>query len=172
MKDIILPEVRHIAKTIGTEIFHGLIMLPQTIRKDKERTGIQVLLRVPLDIGNLITFPVGKPSERAQFLASKKSITTELYADATSQNHEDYTKEMYPGCVTFSLPSGKLLHCSISGLLAPEDATCAIIIISRVLNIKILEAINDITMRKGKIPHEIFQENHYLKKLIDTYRKQ
>lgn len=172
MNEIILPEIRNIVKDVSTELFHKLTMLPESIRKDGQETGMQVILRVPLDIGNLITFPVEKPSEEEQFLSMKNSIMAELYADTTSHSHEKILEEICSGCITFRLPSGKLLHCSVFGLLNSENTTIAIIVLSRALDIKIIEVTNDIIARGGKLPKEIFQENHYLHKLLNEYRKQ
>jgi hypothetical protein len=156
---------------VAKEIFDYLVGLPQDVRFDeKPRTGIQVLLRNPdYQSEELITFPVYKPSDRAQYFVMEKSLRTELFGDATSQNTEKETEKKFRGCITVSLEDC-MFHCSVSGLYGSEDVAIAIILSARATESSIDDVIYNIMRRDGKLPKEFSQPGHYLFELLAKYK--
>jgi hypothetical protein len=157
---------------LGTELFNYLTTLPQDIRPDTEkRLGIAILLRIPC-IRQLLEIHIGTVSSMISFMAAEKTVRTETNADKTSQDSEDIPNLKFGGCVTIYLEENNQdLHMSISGLKGgPEDASCALIMIARAADVSIQWVIDDIQQDGGKLPEEIFQEGHYLKELLDSYR--
>lgn len=171
MNPLNLLSQKHDLQNLAKEIFDYLVGLPQDVRPDeKPRTGIQVLLRDPdYQSEELITFPVYKPSDRAQYFVMEKSLRTELYGDVTSQNSEKETEKKFRGCITVSLEDC-MFHCSVSGLYGSEDVAIAIILSARATELSINDVMVNIGARGGKMPVEFYQEGHYLAELLNKYK--
>lgn len=155
---------------LGTELFNYLITLPQSIRPDtQERLGLAGLLLVPCTT-QVVEISIGTVLPLLRYTAAEKTVRTEIYAEKTSQDSEDINNRKFAGCVSIYL-NGQDIHCSISGLKGgAEDATVAIIMLSRAAEVSIEWVLDDIRQDSGKLPEEIFQEGHYLKNLLDMYR--
>ena len=147
--------------------------LPEDIRpkEEKPRTGIWIQLRIP-NTKNLILVSVYEPSEQALFFAIEKSVRTSVTMNITSQDNRDVNALEFAGNVTYMfLDNGIEIHSSISGMKEPEDVTGAIILLSEVTGEPINKVIKYIKENNGKLPKEIFKKDHYLKNLLDLYRK-
>lgn len=171
MKPLDVVSKKSELQNLAKDIFDYLVGLPQDVRPDeKPRTGIQVLLReTDYRSDELINFPVYNPSDRAQYFAVEKSLRTEAYGDATSQNTENEKEKKFRGCITVSLED-YVLHSSVSGLYGSEDVAIAIILAARATNSSIDNVLRNIMRRDGKLPRELSQHGHYLYELMNKYK--
>jgi hypothetical protein len=161
--------------TAFAEILFGKItILPAHIRPDdKERTGIQILVRElsPLNIitSNIVVISVRQPSDAAQHLVHEKAVRSAMYGDSASQNTADSNKLQYAGCVTFTLPDARKIQVSTSGLKAEEDVAVAIVLLAYILNCGIKEVVKNILDSGGKLPEFITKPPHYLFDFLADY---
>lgn len=170
MTEINVEEKRECIIESGTNVFDYLVGLPETIRpKGKEQTGINIMFRILLT-KPMVHMPIRYPSVLAHDFSIEKSVRTELLRNVTSQDSEEPIIFRYRGCISYKMPDGRIIHCSVSGLFGSEDVTIAIIAMAKNLNITIDEVIANIQHRGGALPEECFQKGHYLKRLLDMYR--
>jgi len=175
-----LKEKQPALKALAERYFNRIMRESQETRGDEkhdQRTGIQVLLKF-LQTRDMINFPVYSPSPEAQHFASHKSGITEVNNVITSQDVENVKIFWFRGCISFRFPDGIVIHCSLSGLLGSEDVAGAIILMAEAKGTNVDIIINNIIDRrrfwhfgrKGKLPNEIFNPNHYLGKILNEYR--
>ncbi|MEI6774091.1 MAG: hypothetical protein WCL18_04770 [bacterium] len=159
-----------IIQSVGIEAFDYITTIPETQRKKGgDEGGVHIMLRI-LWMKGMVHVLVNLPSPLAHDYAVEKSVRTEIMEDVTSQDSEDTDIFHYRGCVSYKLPDGTIIHCAVSGLFGTEDVTIAIIVMAKKLGVTVDDVINNIKQRSGSLPEEIFQEGHYLKVLLDTYR--
>lgn len=155
----------------GIDAFEYIVNIPETRRKKgTDEGGVNIMLRI-LRTKGMVHVPVKSPSALAHDYTVEKSVRTEIMKDVTSQESEDPAIFHYRGCISYKMPDdGTIVHCSVSGLFGSEDVTIAIIAMAKKLNITVDDVIANIQHRGGALPVECFQEWHYLKALLDTYR--
>lgn len=132
---------------------------------DKERTGIQVLVREPRT-RNLLFFPVYSPSEAAQFFATEKAIRSYFLSHATSQNSEAPTRMEFAGSLTV-YENEDYLQVSTSGLKAEEDVVVSLLLLAAILQEKPIEIRKRIEAEGGILPECFNDETHYLYPLVN-----
>lgn len=133
-KKIKLSEKKALAIIIAALAYYKITKLPKSIRPDdKERTGIQIFVRVP-GTRNLIYFPISEPSEAAKVFSIEKAIRSAILNNATSEESADPSIMQYAGSVTICL-DGVEYQVSVSGLKAEEDVAVAVIVLSKILNV-------------------------------------
>ena len=143
------------------KIFDGIVGLPTNIRPDeKERTGIQVLVRVP-GTRNLVFFSVGSPSEFAQFFAAEKAVRSDLFGHTSSETSQDWDEMRFPGSVTVKTDDA-FYQASVSGLKAEEDVFIAIKLLSLILKETFFDVYENIAKLGGELPECLIEEGHYL----------
>ena len=145
------------------EAFEEIVDLPTDVRPDeKERTGIQVLVRQP-KTRNLVYLSIKNPSEAAQFFAVEKAVRSEVLFDTSSQNSEDTDIMRFAGSVTVNTDGGRYtLQASVSGLKAEEDVTVAISVLSKLLQVHPSEIRKMVERTAGKMPECFYDKTHYL----------
>lgn len=155
-------------------LFRTITTLPVDIRPDdKQRTGVQTLIRElsPSNVStrNIVVFSVRQPSEAAQFFVHEKAVRSALYGDAASQNTADDEKFQFAGCITFTLPDGRKIQVSTSGLKEEEDVFVSIILLAYILNFTIKKVIGNVLENGGKLPEFITKPSHYLFNLMKDF---
>lgn len=151
---------------MATNGFNTLKNLPKEIRKDdKERTGIQVLVREP-GTRNLIFFSVGNPSEHAMFFAAEKAVRSHIHGDSASQNSSNPEKMEFAGSVSVCI-DGICLQVSVSGMRAEEDVAIAITILSHLFSVLPKKICLQIEMSGGRLPDCFSYPRHYLCKFLE-----
>jgi len=151
---------------VATNAFDILTNLPKEMRgDDKERTGIQVLVREP-GTRNLIFFSVGKPSEQAMFFSAEKAVRSHIHGDSASQNSSDPEKMEFAGSVSVCI-NGIHLQVSISGLKAEEDVAVAITILSNIFRVNPKQICLKIETTNGRLPDCFYLDRHYLCKFLE-----
>lgn len=170
MTEINLDEKRECIISLATNVFDYLIGLPEKIRpKGENQTGVNIMFKVLLT-KSIVHMPIRYPSVLAHDYSIEKSVRTEMLEKVTSQDSENTTIFRYRGCISYKMPDGRIIHCSVSGLFGSEDVTIALIAMAKNLNIAVDEVIANIRHRGGALPEECFQKKHYLKRLLDMYR--
>lgn len=162
-----LDQRRYQITLAASKAVQEILDVPPHIRNDeKQRTGIQVLVREP-DTRNLVFLSIGKPSEAAQFFAVEKAVRSHLHGHMASANSEDTLKMQYSGSVTCELSDdGTLLQASVSGMKAEEDVTIAIFVLASILEVPPINICALIRARGGELPECLRNPEHYLHKLI------
>lgn len=154
----------------GINAFENIVNIPETRRKKgADEGGVNIMLRI-LRTKGMVHVPVKSPSALAHDYTVEKSVRTEIMEDVTSQDSEDPAIFHYRGCISYRLPDGTIIHCSVSGLFGTEDVTIAIIVMAKRLETSVYDVIENIKQRGGSLPEEIFQKGHYLNELLDIYQ--
>lgn len=160
-----LQEKRQGLVELLTKSFFELITLPKEVRPDeKERTGIQVLIREP-DTRNLLFFSIGIPSEAAIFFSGEKAVRSHIKGDFSSQNSADPKKMEYAGSVTMAI-GGTTIQASASGMKAEEDVALMIRALAYIFNVDTKDVCCHIEVNKGRLPDCFFLPSHYLFKFL------
>ena len=162
-------EMRQDILDLGLKLFTEIIKIPQSIRPDdRERTGIQILIK---EIGtrNIFLEPIMHPSIAAQHFANEKAIRLELSGQYSSANTENERVLRYEGAVAVDYGKYKIVS-SICGLKSQEDVLIAIVLLAFVTGQRSQNVINQIVLKKGKLPKFLFNANHYLYEVIKSYR--
>ena len=145
--------------------FGALNGLPNEVRKDdKERTGIQVLIREP-GTRNLLFFPVAFPSQAAMFFAAEKAVRSYLLKDPCSQNSADPEKMEFAGSVMITV-DGVSIQVSVSGMKAEEDVAIAVMTLAHIFNVNPKKICLQITMAGGRLPDCFYMSGHYLRRFL------
>lgn len=165
-----LKKKRKFIAELGLELFDYLTGLSEDIRTDnEERTGIQIFGKVA-GTKNIVTVAVRDPSEETRIYAIEQAVRTECFMHKTSQDSEDIGRNQLAGSVSMYFDGkdidGEDIHLSVCGLKPEENVVLAIILLAKILEVSIDEVIYDIQQDNGTLPDEIFQKDHYLKKLI------
>ncbi|PKM91293.1 hypothetical protein CVU82_01695 [Candidatus Falkowbacteria bacterium HGW-Falkowbacteria-1] len=148
--------------SVATKAFEIITRIPNDVRKDdKERTGIQVLVRQP-GTRNLVFVSIKEPSEAAKFFSAEKAVRSDLRFEMTSQESEDPKKLQFPGSVMIEVEDGHFLQASISGLQSEEDVAVAIAILSSLLSTIPSDLCERIRAQGGELPSCFEEEGHYL----------
>lgn len=181
MKEINFKDQRDLILWLGKELFEKITSLSKDIRPDeKERTGIRIIAR-QLRTRNLIMVSIYSPSEAAEFFAVEKSVRTETMNDPTSQVTQYPDDMQFAGCISYFIDPETEYHVSCSGLTAQEDTVISLIIMAMILNEPVSTVIDNIKScglnqqrlldLKELLPKEFFEEEHYLYKLLQEYKK-
>jgi hypothetical protein len=145
----------------ATKAFAHFVGLPKDVRPDdKERTGIQVLVREP-GTRNLVYFSVGQPSEAAMFFAVEKAVRAETLMHPTSQQSEKADVMKFRGSVRFTA-DGKTYQASVSGLMADEDVAVAVKILSFLFGKSSRNVCGGIINDGGFLPDRFVVSGNYL----------
>ncbi len=158
-------------RAIATEIFDSIAIIPTEVRGDsKKRTGICVLVGQP-DSRNFVMFPIGEPPDVSRFFCAEKAARASVLGHYSSGNSRNPDHCRYAGCIVILTPNevdGKilLLQCSISGLQENEDVAGSILVLSRFLGVDTKTICQWMQCNGGVLPVELFQEGHYLNRLL------
>lgn len=167
MEKIDLVKMRKGIESVAETIFLSIVSLPEEVRGvDKERTGIQVLVREP-GTRNLVYVSVGEPSEAAKFFSVEKAVRSYVKGDYSSANGADFDKMEFPGSLTIDF-HGMKLQGSISGMRADEDVTAVTHVLSYITQASPVDICRYVMKKGGVMPDAVRDEDHYLHKFI-TY---
>ena len=157
--------------TTADHWFDRITSLPTSVRKDeKERTGIQVLVREP-DTRNLVFVSIRNPSEAAQFFAAEKAVRSHLYHQSTSGNSALPEKMAFSGSVTcFDDHGSTQVQASCSGLLSEEDVMVGIMELATVFKTSPNRVCDRVTKIGGVLPDVFYDHNHYLYEWLHLIR--
>ncbi len=161
-----LQEIKQELIRVATDGFNTLINLPKEIRgDDKERTGIQVLVREP-GTRNLVFFSVGNPSEYAMFFSAEKAVRSHIHGDYASQNSADPKKMEFAGSITVTI-EGITLQASASGTKAEEDVALMVKALACIFNLSTKNVCFLIETKGGRLPDCFSLRGHYLRKFLN-----
>lgn len=163
MEKIDLSDFKERAYKVADEIFYKLTLLPPHIRSDdKERTGIQILLR-ELNTKNLELISIGEPPTSSLFFAVEKAVRSELYTDSSSGNTADHKTLRFHGSITVYCPeTEQKIQISVSGLKQEEDVYVGINILAEILQKSKENICQIIAMSGGVLPSCFEDATHYL----------
>jgi hypothetical protein len=165
-----LSEKEEFIIKLGYELFNKIAAIGSKIRKDDHlRSGIRILLREITDTSNICMISIGKPLFIDEYLAGEKSTRAEMNEDFASQNSEDVRIFHFRGCVGIT-NNFRAYHASVSGLQPDEDVAVAIILLSRVCKMSIVEVMDRIKANGGELPASLSYEKHYLYKFLEQYK--
>jgi hypothetical protein len=167
MPKIDLIQKKSLIISTATDCFYRITGLPQEVRKDdKERTGIQVLVREP-NTRNLVFISVGTPSEAAMFFAAEKAVRSNINGDNASENSANPDRMEFAGSVTCYSYEGTEVQASVSGLKAEEDVTVGIMVLSSILEMTPKEVCRGVSVNGGRLPEAFSIKNHYLYPIVN-----
>lgn len=158
-------------RILGEELFEKITELPEAVRPrpKKPRTGIRVYLgESGMNARNFCVVGVKYPSEATLKFIFEKAIRSYTLGYPTSGTKADPKLLQYAGSISYDYGSG-IIQCSASGLSAEEDVTCAIIIMHIVGCVSMKEIFEYIAEKKGELPAEYNEPDHYLSKLLKKY---
>jgi hypothetical protein len=162
---ILLSEKKNMLVAVAANVFDYFVSLPKSVRLDeKERTGIQVLVREP-GTQNRIFFSVGQPPEGSVINAVEKAVRSDVLGNLTSQDSENPDKMQYRGSVTF-VGEHITIQASVSGLLPDEDVAIAVAILTLLFDYRSIFFCRLIEKRGGAMPINFEKEGHYLQEYI------
>ena len=146
--------------TVAKDWFEAITKLPKNIRPDdKERTGIQVLVREP-GTRNLIYFSVFEPSEAAKFFSIEKAVRSHILGDYSSENSGNSGQMQFPGSITVRI-QGVEIQASVSGLKAEEDVVVSVMILAGIFNLSPALLCKEVLESGGKLPASFFDKKSY-----------
>lgn len=159
-------EVRRVELArLAYELFVYIINLPSEIRQDtKKRHGIQTLVWEP-NTRNLVIFPSESPSEAAKFFSIEKAVRANCFGHISSANSAKEESMKYPGALSARFDKRRIFV-SVSGLKPEEDAAVSLLILAHIFDVTPLDVIENIKIKRGQLPEEFDDENHYLYALV------
>ncbi len=181
--------------SLGRNLFHEIINLPRDVRSDdKERTGINIVVRNPND-GDLIIIPIENPSEKIIFYSVEKITRMEVSGEDlfykklhpfshtqkdsrarlsfSSQSTKDAEKFRYAGGIALGMELKErisiLLQVSTSGLKEEEDVLISLIVLCFLSGFSSRAVIEAIEAEGGEFPKEFKQKGNYLYNIVERY---
>ncbi len=156
-----LEKMKKQIASLAKDWFEVITNLPGDIRTDeKERTGIQVLVREP-GTRNLIYFSVASPSDAAKVFSVEKAIRAHVLGNRSSQNGANPEKLEFAGCVSLFI-NGAQIQASVSGLKSEEDVFIAVMILSCLSGLSPAAVCKNIKANGGELPACFVDKAHYL----------
>lgn len=148
--------------------FFTFTTLPENVRQDKKRTGMQIYIREP-GTRNLVFAPIFKPSEAAPTFCVEKAVRSWLLRDFSSQNSEDIALLHFSGSVTTYI-NDIYLQSSTSGLLSVEDVAVSVMMQSRIWRLSPAHICENIRKYGGLLPKCFEDPEHYLYPFVNGTR--
>ena len=160
MSTIDFLKLRSELASTATFWFNIITDLPQGVREDKIRTGVQVVIG-DMESRNFVDFPIYKPSDQGVHFVSEKITRMNVVGHFSSGNSADEAKMRFPGAIAI-IVNGIKYSAGASGLKSEEDVFLAIMMLSQALEMSPREICSNIREHGGKLPECFSDEKHYL----------